>query len=217
MRSDEDLKRDVTKELKWEPSVKETDIGVSVKHGIVTLSGHVPTFGEKFGAEIAAKRVFGVKAVANELDVKLAFDTRRTDEDIAEACLTALHNHASVPDDKLKLVVNSGWVTIEGTVDWQFQKTAADQALRCLIGVRGIANNIALRPRASVEDVKDKIEAAFKRSAEIDSKRINVETRNGKVVLRGHVRSWAEKTQAQDAAWSAPGVMSVENDLVVTA
>ena len=157
-----------------------------------------------------------MKAVANELDVKLAFDTRLTDEDVAGACLTALRNHASVPDEKLKVVVNSGWVTIEGIVDWQFQKVAAEQALRCLVGVCGITNNIALEPRATAEDVKDKIEAAFKRSAEIDSKRINVETRDGKVVLRGHVRSWAEKTQAQDAAWSAPGVMAVDNDLVVT-
>jgi len=152
---------------------------------------------------------------AHELDVKLATDTRITDEDIAKNCLNARHAHASVSDDKLKLVVNSGWVTVEGTVDWQYQKTAAENAMRYLIGVRGISNNITLKPRASAADVKQKIEAAFKRSAEIDSKRISVETRDGKVILHGQVHSWAEKNEAQQAAWAAPGVMSVENDLVV--
>lgn len=215
MRTDQQLKQDVTNELKWEPSVNETHIGVSVKGGIVTLSGHVPTYGEKYGAEKAAKRVLGVEAVANELDVKLASDTRLTDEDVARSCLNALRAHASVPDKQLKLVVNSGWVTIEGMVDWQYEKIAAENAIRYLVGVRGISNSITLKPRASVADVKDKIEAAFKRSAEIDSKRIHVETHDGKVVLRGQVRSWAEKSEAQQAAWAAPGVMSVENDLVV--
>lgn len=215
MKTDQELKQDVTNELRWEPAVNEAHIGVSVKNGIVTLTGHVPTYGESYGAEKAAKRVFGVNAVANELDVKLASDTRITDEDIAKNCVSALRAHSSVPDNKLKLVVNNGWVTIEGTVDWQYQKTAAENAMRYLIGVCGITNNVMLTPRASAADVKQKIEAAFKRSAEIDSKRINVETLNGKVKLRGQVRSWAEKNEAQQAAWAAPGVMSVENDLVV--
>lgn len=217
MKTDSQLKQDVTHELKWEPSVNETHIGVSVKNGIVTLSGHVPTFGEKYGAERAAKRVHGVKAVADELDVKLAGDAKRTDEDIAAACLAAWKAHASVPDEKLKLVVNSGWVTIEGTVDWQYQKEAAESAIRFLIGVLGITNTIKLVPRATAADIKDKIEAAFKRSADIEASRITVETHNGKVVLRGQVHSWAEKNQAEYAAWSAPGVVAVEDDLVVTA
>jgi osmotically-inducible protein OsmY len=216
MKTDQELKQDVSNELKWEPSVNEAHIGVSVNSGLVTLSGHVPTFGEKYGAEKAAKRVFGIKAIANELHVKLASDVRITDEDIARSCLNALRAHSSVPDDKVKLIVTNGWVTLEGLVDWQYQRTAAEAAVRYLMGVRGISNDIALKPRASVADVKEKIEAAFKRSAEIDSRRILVETRDGKVFLRGQVRSWAEKSEAQQAAWAAPGVMSVENDLVVT-
>jgi len=217
MKSEAQLKQDVVNELKWEPSVTDTDIGVSVQGGIVTLHGHVPTYGEKYGAENAAKRMIGVKAVANELEVKLASSSQRADDEVAAACVAALDNYASVPNDQLKVVVNSGWVTLEGTVEWQYQKNAAELSVQNLVGVRGVTNGITIASHASAIDVKDKIEAAFKRNAEIDARRIRVETRDSKVILHGEVRSWTEKYEAQAAAWAAPGVTAVENDLVVLA
>jgi len=216
MKSDSELKRDVENELKWEPSVNEAHIGVSVKDGVVTLTGHVPSYGEKYGAEKAAKRVYGVKAVADELDVKLPGSSKRTDEDIAQACVSALKSNYSVPDEKIKVTVSNGWVTLEGEVEWQYQREAAHNAVRYLTGVTGVSNNITIKAHVSPKDVKDKIVAAFHRSADIDARRIDIEARNGKVILRGNVRSWAERDEAQQAAWAAPGVTAVENNLTVT-
>jgi osmotically-inducible protein OsmY len=215
MKTDSQLKQDVTNELTWEPAVNEAQIGVGVTDGIVTLSGHVPTYGERFCAEKAAKRVLGVRAVANELVIRLASDRVRSDEDIAALCLRALEAHAALPEERLKLVVHDGWVTIDGHLDWQYQKTAAEEAIRNLIGVRGITNAIEITPRATAIDVKDKIQDAFKRSAEVDADRVNVEAADGKVILRGRVRSWTEKNEAVNAAWSAPGVLEVDNELEV--
>lgn len=217
MKTDAELKRDVEHELRWEPSVDEAHIGVTAKDGVVTLTGHVPAFAEKWAAEKAVKRVQGVRALAEELEIKLPKTGKRTDEEIAAACLTALKNNWEVPDDKLRAVVERGCVTLEGEVAWQFQRDAAISAVRSLTGVTGVRNSILLKPQASPEDVKVKIEAALKRSAEVDAKRIQVTANGGKVVLSGSVRSWSERDEAGRAAWAATGVNAIENNITVSA
>ncbi|MGZ6218754.1 MAG: BON domain-containing protein [Syntrophales bacterium] len=213
--TEKEIQQAVLRELDWEPLVKSTEIGVSVKDGIVTLSGFVENYAKKYNAEKAAKRIYGVKAVVNDIQVKLASLDERTDEDIAKAALTALKARTTVPSDKIKVIVRDGWINLEGETDWNFQKEAAESAVRYLIGVKGVTNLITVKPRVSAADVKAKIDDALRRTAELDARRITVESTDGKVILHGSVRSWIEREEAQEAAWRAPGVREVENRITV--
>lgn len=210
------LKDEILEELKWEPSLNEAEIGVIVKEGVVTLTGTVETWAEKLVAEQATQRVSGVKAVANELQIKLPSRLERTDADIASAAVNALREHVFLPRDLVKIAVDRGWISMRGEVDWQYQRTSAEQALRHLPGVKGITNGLTVRPQVSPSDVKRKIAAALERHALLDAQRITVEVEGGRVTLRGTVGSLAEKAEAAWAAWAAPGVSKVENDLRVT-
>ena len=215
MKSDKELQRDVLNELAWEPSINAAHIGVSARDGVVTLSDHVSSFWEKYTAERVAKRVTGARAVANELDVKLPGSSQRTDEDIAIAAVSALRSNMSVPTDKVRVTVSKGWVTLEGEIEWQYQKQAAESAVRHLPGVIGLTNLIQVKPSVSQSEVKAKIEEALRRSAELDARRITVEAEGRKVILRGRVRSWTEAEEAERAAWAAPGVTAVETLITI--
>jgi|SRR5581483_11746099 len=210
--SDIDLRQDVLDELEWDPSIDARKVGVSVEDGIVRLTGSVSTYSEKLAAERIAKRVHGVVGVANDLEVKLLFE--RDDVDIAKAAIQAIEWGTSIPKQKVKVTVSKGWVTLEGDVEWYYQKRAAEEAVEKLAGVRGVTNNIRIVTTAiRAADVKEKIEAALKRNAELDAKKIMVETSDGKVTLRGTVRSWIERQDAENAAWAAPGVTKVVDEI----
>lgn len=216
MKTDKDLQSDVMAELRWDPIVDTADIGVSVEHGAVTLGGHVKSYAEKVAAERAAKRVLGVKAVADQIEVKVPGSVTRDDSAIAEAVADALSWNVMVPPDRVKAIVSGGWVTFEGEVEWPYQQAAVQRAVRDIKGVRGLTNRVTVRPRVTPRDIERKILAAFHRSADVDARAIRIETADRSVTLRGQVRSWGEVEAAKRAAWAAPGVSKVIDELVVS-
>ncbi|MCU7730809.1 BON domain-containing protein [Actinoplanes sp. KI2] len=211
--TDEVIQREVLLELKWDAQIAPNEIGVAVKNGVVTLTGYVDSFSKKWAAERAALRVRGVKGVANEIEVRLSPADQSTDSEIAEAAARALALDSTVPEDAIKVTVSRGWVTLQGEVEWEYQRREAERVVRNLRGVRGVSNLVALRPRTgpSPDELRKKIEDALVRTAETDAENITVATEGSKVILSGTVRSWAERREAERVAWLAPGVTEVEN------
>jgi osmotically-inducible protein OsmY len=216
MKSDSEIERDVRDELKWDPDLNSDDIAISVKNGVVTLAGFVPSYSDKFEAEAAAKRVAGVLAVANDLEVRLPAIDQRPDPDIARDAVAALKAQLPISYDRIKVIVKNGWVYLEGSAEWQYQKTTAEIAVRKVKGVKGVTNSITLKPQVQPSELQRKIMEAFKRNAEVDANRITVEANGSEVVLKGTVRSWIEREEAERVAWSAPGVTKVVDQIVVS-
>jgi osmotically-inducible protein OsmY len=216
MRTDSDIERDVKDELQWDPDLDATDIAVSVKNGVVTLTGFARSYTDKYEAEAAAKRVAGVVGVANDIEVRMPSVDERPDPEIARDAVAAIKSQLPISSEHIRVVVKNGWVTLEGDVEWQYQRTTAETAVRRIKGVKGVTNLIMLRPRAEPSDIKRKIQEAFKRSAEVDANRIQVEANGGEVILKGTVRSWIEREEAERVAWSAPGVTNVVDRIVVS-
>lgn len=217
MRTDSDLRSDVISELNWDPSIRNEDIAIAVKESVVTLAGTVDTYAQRYAAERAVERVNGVRAIVNDLTVKLPGALERSDADIAHAAVNALRWHIEVPDERIQVKVTNGWITLEGEVDLYFQKEAAERAVRFLMGVKGVANLITLRATPTPADIKQRIRAGINRHAELDAEQITVETSGSRVTLRGTVRSVVERRDAERAAWNAPGVQRVDNDIMVSA
>lgn len=218
MKTNEELQKDVMEEIKWDPQLSSmaTQIGVTAKDGVVTLSGNVDTFTQKLAAEKATQRVSGVKVVAVDIEVAIKGIHERTDTEIAEAVKNALTWHAAVNEGLIDIKVDNGWIYLDGTAEWDYQKKAAETVVRDLIGVRGVTNRISVRSQtAEPREIKRKIAAAFHRSASMDSKNVEVEVYQNKVTLTGKVRTWAERTDAERVAWSIPGVTIVENKIEV--
>jgi osmotically-inducible protein OsmY len=216
MRTDSDIKREVEDELRWDPSVDATNFAVAVKDGVVTLTGFVTSYAQKFAAERAVKRVAGVFGVANDIEVRLPGVDERPDPDIARDVAAELKIWLPNSWQNIKVVVKNGWVTLEGEVEWNYQREYAERAVRWIKGVKGVSNLIRLKPKEtpSPAEIKVKIEEAFRRNALIDANRITVEANGGEVILKGRVRSWAERQEAERAAWAAPGVVKVVNQIV---
>ena len=216
MKSDHEIELDVKDELQWDPNLDAADVPVSVKKGVVTLAGFVKNYADKYEAESAAKRVAGVLGIANDIEVRIPSVDERPDPEIARDAVAAIKNQLPISSEHIKVIVKDGWVTLEGRVEWQYQRNTAETAVRRIKGVRSVSNLIQLKPRAQPSEIKRKIQDAFKRSAEVDANRITVEANGGEVVLKGTVRSWVEREEAERVAWAAPGVTKVEDRIVVS-
>lgn len=215
MKSDNQIQLDVIDQLQWEPFLNAADIGVSVKNGVVTLSGQVDSFYKKIAAEDAAKKVAGVKAIAEDIQIGVLPEHAKTDTEIAGAILNALKWHTAVQEEKIKIKVDNGNVTLDGEVDWDYQRTNARQAIENLTGIKTITNLIRVKPKVTPENIKRKIESSFQRAASINSRKIKVDVSGSKVTLSGTVTSLAEKEAAETSAWYADGVTEVENNLEI--
>ena len=216
IRTDEAIQADVLEELKWDSRVRPNEIGVAVKDGIVSLTGWVESYLKKMSAQEAAHRVPGVKAVANDIEVRLPDSAERTDPDLAGAALSGLRWDAGIPTDKIDITVDHGWVTLKGVVNYYFQKRDAERAIERLSGVRGVSNLLTVKPQPAPQDLKSQIEKALVRNAQTDARRITVEVQGSAVILRGTVSSYVEKKAAEEAAFSASGVTEVDNRILVS-
>ena len=213
MSRDKDIKQDITDELDFEPGVDAACVGVTVDEGIVTLTGHVPHYYQKSKAEEAVWRVFGVQGIVQDIDVRPPSVSKVGDEDLAHRAVEHLLWNALVPDDSVQVTVQNGWVVLKGNVEWQFQREAAADVINALQGVRGMLNQIKLSPTVSIDDVKNRIEQALHRHADVEATKIKIDVKNGRVTLDGHIESWLERSAINQAAWSAPGVVEVVDHL----
>ncbi len=216
MRLDSDIKRDVEDEIQWDPDIDATDIGVAVNNGVVSLTGFVRSFAQKTEAERDAKRVAGVVGVANDIEVRLPVIDERPDPDIVRDAVSALKAELPYSSENIKVIAKNGWLTLEGSVEWNYARERAESAVKRTRGVKGVTNSISLKPKVAPHEVRRKIEDAFRRSAELDASRVTVEANGSEVILRGTVKSWAERQEAERAAWAAPGVTKVDNRIAIS-